>query len=176
MRGAWVLFTVLLLLPRAAAAQRNWELAGGYAYLNDPPDRTDFPSGWIADAAVGLTDWLALVGDASAHWETTIDQIKLSTSAVTAGVRVSARIGRLTEFGQLLAGVVHSSSTVIGITGSDTEAAIQPGAGIDYPFLPHLAGRLQFDYRAIRGGIGPPIADPRHQFRFVAALVYRRPR
>ncbi len=147
-------------------------MAGGYAYLNDPPDRTDFPSGWLADASVGLTRWLSLVADVSAHWETTIDDIHLSTSAVTGGVRVSARIGRLTEFGQLLAGVARSSSTVVGITNSDDNAAVQPGAGLDYPLLPRLSGRAQFDYRVIRGGIGPPIADPRHQFRFAVALVY----
>lgn len=126
----------------------------------------------MASADVSLTDWLSVVVDVSRHWETTFD-IELSTFAVTSGVRASARIGRLTEFAQLLAGVAHSTSTVVGITNSENDLAIQPGGGVEYPGGRRFAGRFEIDYRAITGGIGPPIADPRRQFRFVAALVYR---
>jgi uncharacterized protein YraI len=126
----------------------------------------------MVGADLALTDWLAAVVDASSHSRSTLD-IELSASAITAGVRVSARIGPITEFAQLLAGVAHSSSTVVGITSSDNNLAIQPGGGLEYPSGRRVAARFEIDYRVIAGGIGPPIADPRHQFRFVTALVYR---
>lgn len=148
-------------------------MAAGYAYLQDPPDRTDFPAGWMADAAVGVNGWLSAVADAGRSAHSTLD-IDLSTSALLGGVRASARIGRLTEFAQLLGGLARSTSTVVGVSASDNHFAIQPGAGVDFPFRRRLAGRLQVDYRAIRGGVGSPIADPRHQFRLVGAVVYRR--
>jgi len=136
--GLLILITTLLSIPQSVSAQTPWELAAGYAYLQDPPDRLDFST-------------LALVG----------------------GVRASARIGRLTEFGQIGVGLARSTSTVVGISSTAHAVAIQPGAGLDYPLGPRFAARLQIDYRAIRGGIEAPIADPRHQFRYAAELVYR---
>ena len=168
------MFALCLACPRATVAQPAWDLAGGYTYLQDPPDRTNFPAGWMAGADVAITDWLSVVVDASRHWQSTLD-VDLSTSAITGGLRASARIGRLTEFAQLLAGVAHSSSSVVGVTSAENDFAIQPGGGVDYPSGRRFAVRVEIDYRAIAGGIGPPIADPRHQFRFVWALIYRHP-
>jgi len=162
---------MLLLLTRPLAAQTPWAVAGGYSYLQDPPDRIDFPAGWIATASVALKPWLSVVGDVSGHKETALD-IDFATFAVLGGARASASIGRLTEFGQLLAGVVRSTSTVVGITSSDHHPAIQPGAGVDYPIARRLAARLQIDYRAIRGGAVSPAPDPRHQLRYSVLLVY----
>jgi hypothetical protein len=170
--GLLILITTLLSIPQSVSAQTPWELAAGYAYLQDPPDRLDFPSGWIASAAVGLTSWLSAVADVSRHSHSTL-AIDFSTLALVGGVRASARIGRLTEFGQIGVGLARSTSTVVGISSTAHAVAIQPGAGLDYPLGPRFAARLQIDYRAIRGGIEAPIADPRHQFRYAAELVYR---
>jgi hypothetical protein len=172
--GLIIVVAVFLAHPQVTLAQRAWDLAGGYTYLQDPPDRTNFPAGWMAGVDVAVTDWLSAVVDVSRHWESTLD-IDLSASAMTGGLRASARVGRLTEFAQLLAGVAHSSSTVVGVTSSQNNLTIQPGGGVEYPSGRRVAARFEFDYRGIAGGIGPPIADPRHQFRFVWALVYRHP-
>ncbi len=169
-----ILFAVLVAWPQTTIAQRAWDLAGGYTYLQDPPDRTNFPTGWMAGADVAVTDWLAAVVDVSRHWASTLD-IDLSTAAVTGGLRASVRVGHVTEFAQLLAGVAVASSTVVGVTSRETNLAIQPGGGVEYPADRRFAARFEIDYRGITGGIGPPIADPRHQLRFVWALVYRHP-
>ncbi len=161
----------LVLAAAPAAAQRTWEIGAGYSYLQDPPDRVDFRGGWLAEGAVGLNGWLRAVGDVSRHWEATLD-IHLSTVAFLGGVRASARVGHLTEFAQLLGGVVRSASTVVGVTSADSNPSVQPGAGVDYPLAARVSARAQFDYRLVRGGAGPPIADPRHQFRYSAAIVY----
>ena len=154
-----------------AAAQRSWEIAAGYSYLQDPPDRTNFPAGWLAGASASLTPWLSVVGDISRHHESSLD-IDLSTTALLAGVRAGARIGPFVEFGQLLAGLARSTSTVVGMTTSANDPALQPGAAIEYPIARQFSLRAQFDYRVVRGGDGPGIADPRHQFRYSATLVY----
>lgn len=171
--AAGVLFVVLIAWPQRTLAQRAWDVGGGYTYLQDPPDRTDFPAGWTADADIGLTRWLSAVADVSCHWQSTL-AIDLSICATTGGLRASARVGPVTEFAQLLAGVAHSRGTVVGITSSTNNLAIQPGGGIEYPSDRPFAARFEIDYRAISGGIGPPIADPRRQLRMVWALVYHQ--
>jgi hypothetical protein len=171
-RRAVTLATVLLFLPQSLSAQRAWEVAGGYVYLQDPPDRTNFPAGWLASAGVALNDWLSAVADVSRSVESSF-AIDLATAAFVGGIRASAQIGPLSEFGQFLVGVVRSTSTVVGISQSDDNVALQPGGGVDFRLGHRFAARLQIDYRTIRGGIAGPIADPRHQFRYAAELVYR---
>jgi hypothetical protein len=170
--AAIILF--LLVLSAPLGAQRAWEVSGGYSYLHDPPDATDFPAGWLAGTAitVGPWPWFAVVADVSGHVTSSFD-IDLSTFALLGGARASARIGPFTEFAQLAAGVVRAKSTVVGITSAEENAAVQPGGGVDIPLAARLAARLQFDYRLVFGGIDAPIADPRHQFRYSLSLVYR---
>ncbi len=154
-----------------ADARAAWEISGSYSYLQDPPDRTDFPAGWAAGTAIDVRPWLSIAADVSGH-HTSSFAVDLSTLAALGGVRASARLGSLTEFAQLLAGAVRASSTVVGLDAGETDPAIQPGAGVEYPLAPRYALRAQFDYRLVRGGAGPPIADPRHQFRYSLGIVF----
>jgi len=170
-RPAAAIIILLLIGSAPLGAQRAWDLAGGYSYLHDPPDAIDFPAGWIASASVGLTPWLAAAADVSGHAASEL-AIDFSTLAVLGGVRASARIGRFTEFAQFLAGPVRAKSTVVGITAIEHDAAVQPGGGVDYPLGSRWAARVQFDFRQVFGGVDTPIADPRHQFRYSAAVVY----
>jgi hypothetical protein len=173
-RSASVVFGIVLVgLPASAAAQTgaSWELSGGYSYLQDSPDRTNLPAGWMIGASVALRNWLSAVADISRHTHATGD-IDLGMVAVLAGARASATIGPFLEFGQLVVGPARASVSVVGSANADTRFAVQPGAGIDYPFARTLAARLQIDFRSIVGGTHG--SDPRHDFRFVAALVYRR--
>ena len=170
-RTTAVFLTIGLVMSMPASAQARWGLAGGYSFLQDPPDRTNFPAGWVAAVDVELTPWLAAVGDVSGHRNSNFD-IELSTIAILGGARASARIGWLVEFAQLLAGVVRSSSTVLGAGASEHDPALQPGGGIEVDVAPQLSLRGQIDYRLVGGGPGPPIADPRHQFRYSASIVY----
>jgi outer membrane protein with beta-barrel domain len=170
--AAAMLGVMVLLVPMSASAQTShvWEISGGYSYLQDSPDRTNLPAGFAIGAGIGINRWLSAVVDVSRNSHTVFD-IDLTTFAILAGVRASAKIGRVLEFGQLVAGRAHASSTVVGVTSRDAGFALQPGAGLDYPAGGRFSGRLQVDFRSIGGGgFGK---DPRHDFRFVAAVVYR---
>ena len=168
--AAAVLITIGLFVPASASAQTAWDVAGGYSFLQDPPDRINFPAGWLATAGIGLTPWLSVVGDVSRHSTTDFD-IDLATLAVLGGVRASARIGPFVEYAQFLSGVVRSTSTVIGITSSESRAGIQPGAGVEYSLTRHFAVRGQFDYSFVVGAESPD-TDPRHQLRYSALVAY----
>jgi hypothetical protein len=170
----------LLAATRAACGQ---EIYAGYSYLTDASsplvraiaEHNDLPAGWLAGAAWQTRDWLAIVADASGHRKTlhTFDSdVKLSYFAAMGGVRASAPIGPLVEFGQVLAGVLYGRGSAFGATVTESAFAIQPGGGVDMPLGRRLRARAEVDLRLINGS-----ADGRqrtHQVRAVAALVYRR--
>jgi len=175
MRFAWPLVLLLLCLPRAADAQA-FEISGGYSIARDPRDQVTLPSGWMAGAAIALTPAFSLVADASGQYRTVAlfnADARIRVHTVMGGVRAAARVGRLTEFGQVLIGVVRTSGSAFGATTTGQSLGVQPGIGIDYPRAARWAARAQLDVRLIRrqadatnGGL---------QYRFVAAVVYRRP-
>ena len=96
---------------------------------------------------------------------------RLTIHAALAGVRGSARLGRLTEFGQIVAGLVRTSGSAFGATTTVHAIGVQPGAGIDYPLTPRWAARAELDVRLIAAqqdaqNAGTPL-------RFAVCLVYR---
>jgi len=173
MRRPWPLLLVLLCLPRPAAAQ-TFEISGGYALARDARDEVTLPSGWMAGAAIALTPAIAIVADASGQYATVAlftEDVRLRVHTVMGGARAAARLGKLTEFGQVLIGLVRTSGSAFGATTTGQSLGVQPGIGIDYPLGGAWAARAQLDVRLIRrqadatnGGL---------QYRFVAALVRR---
>jgi hypothetical protein len=167
----------------AARPARAQEIVAGYSYLTDASspliraisEHNMLPAGWMAGAAWPIRSWLAGVAEISSHHTTlhTLDaDVTLSFRAYMAGARVSAPIGPLVEFGQLLAGVVAGRGSAFGATIADRAFALQPGAGIDIPIRGRLLARAEIDSRLINGS-----AEGRQrtrQFRAVAAVVYRR--
>jgi hypothetical protein len=179
--AAPILVCVLAMLaPARAAAQA--EVYGGYSYLQDPGNSVlavtardnRFPLGWAAGVAWPVRGWLSAVGDASGHYKrrTSLDDaVRVSFHAFMAGPRASAKLGTLTEFAQVLAGVAHGRASAFGLDVGVAALSVQPGLGLDYPLGSRLAARLELDYRWIRND-----AEGREhasQFRAVAALVYR---
>jgi opacity protein-like surface antigen len=160
--------------PAAAQTLRPVEMFGGYAFVHDPKNDVSLPAGWIAGGAFRLTDWLSAIADASGGYRTDDAfgaPVRLSAHALLVGARASARIGRLVEFGQLLAGVVRGSGSAFGFTDASTAFALQPGAGVDYPLSRRLAARGEIDVRFIRNQ--PNGNEAGYEYRFAAALVYR---
>ncbi|MFI5179692.1 MAG: outer membrane beta-barrel protein [Vicinamibacterales bacterium] len=169
--------------PRASEAQTRppLEVYAGYSYLNDPTNSVvaatagdnSLRVGWMAGTAVPLSGWLSVVAEAGGNYRTlpTIDSdVRLSVLSFMAGGRASARIGPLTEFGQVLVGAVRGRGSEFGVSVSNTGFALQPGAGLDWPFGHRLAARLELDFRTINAsGDG---RDRAHQIRAIAALVY----
>src|SRR5262245_22465883 len=137
MRASRCLLVVLVIvssLPVRASAQstRAWEIAGGYQTVDDSLDRVTL-RGWTADAAVRLMPWLSAVGETGAA-RRTVFEIELRQFALLGGARAAARIGPLTEFVQLVAGLSRSGSTVLGESQNESNAfALQPGIGVDVP-------------------------------------------
>jgi hypothetical protein len=173
MRRLWPLLLGLLCLPPPAAAQ-TFEISGGYALARDARDQVTLPAGWMAGAAIGLTPAFSVVADASGQYTTVAlftGDVSLRVHTVMGGARAAARLGRLTEFGQVLIGVVRTSGSAFGATTTGQSLGVQPGIGIDYPLGGRWAARAQLDVRLIRrqadatnGGL---------QYRFVAGLVRR---
>jgi hypothetical protein len=169
---AWL--AAMLPSPAAAQASHPVEIFGGYAFAHDPTNYISLPAGWLAGAAIGVNGWLAAVVDVSSG-HTTIEAfgsgVRLSADAVMIGGRASARLGRLTEFGQLLAGVVRGSGTAFGFTDTTNAFTLQPGVGLDYPLSDRVAARGQLDVRFIQNQ--PNGNEAGYEYRFSAALVYR---
>jgi hypothetical protein len=171
------LMLLLVLVARQASAQAPFEISGGYSLARDPRDAVTLPSGWVAGAAIGVTPALSVVGDFSGQYKTIPllnANARLSAHTVMGGVRVSASVGRLTEFAQILAGVVRTSGSAFGATSSSESPGIQPGVGLDYPLARAWVARAELDVRLIRSQ--PDATNGGYQYRFAAALVYRRPR
>jgi len=158
------------------------EIYGGYSFLEDPGNSVlavtagadRFPAGWIAGVARPLSSWLAIAAEASGHYKErqSLDEtVRLSFHAVMAGPRASARVGRLTEFAQVLAGAAHGHASAFGIEVGDTAFSLQPGAGVDVPLASRWAARLEVDYRWIRSSRDG--REPANQLRASAALVFR---
>jgi hypothetical protein len=152
-------------------------VCGGYTFVHDAKNDVSLPAGWFAGGAVGVTDWLSAIADVGGSYKT-LDafgsEVHLSAHAAMFGGRASARIGRLTEFAELLAGVVRGSGSAFGFTNTTTAFALQPGGGVDYPLSARLAARAQLDVRFIRNR--PDGNEAGYEYRFAAAIVYRFPR
>jgi hypothetical protein len=176
-RAGWILL-LIALAPRSSAAQVPLEISGGYSAARDPRDQITLPAGWVAGAAFVLTPALSVVGEISGQYKTlavvNVDA-RVSTHTVMGGFRASARVGRLTEFGQILGGVVRFSGSAFGATTVAHVLGIQSGVGIDYPLSPKWAARAQIDVRFMRSQ--PDAVNGGYQYRFATAVVYRaRPR
>src|SRR5258706_2611236 len=111
MRRVLTMVVLLLgLVPRQTRAQTPLELSGGYAMARDSRDEVTLPIGWMAGAAIAVTRTLSIVGDVSGQYKTVAllnGDARLSVHTVMAGVRAAAGVGRLTEFGQIVAGPVR---------------------------------------------------------------------
>jgi hypothetical protein len=175
-RAACVLVIVVAALPVSAAAQarHDVEVFGGYAFTRDATNAVSLPAGWLAGGAIGVNGWLAAVVDVGGGYKA-VDafgsDIHLSAHAVLGGARASARVGRIAESVQLLAGVVRGSGAAFGFTETTHAFAIQPGVLVDYPLTARVAARGQLDLRFIRHQ--PEGDEAGYEYRFSAAVVYR---
>ncbi len=168
---------LLSLLPRPAMAQPPIEVSGGFALARDPRDDITLPTGWMGGVAVDLTHALSAVVDVSGQYKTVAlvgSDAQLNVHTVMGGVRASARLGRITEFAQVLVGVVRTAGSAFGSTTVNRSLGIQPGVGLDVPLARALSVRAQLDLRLIRSQ--PDTTNAGYEYRFVAGLVYRASR
>jgi hypothetical protein len=151
-RSRTVLLTLVLLLPRPVAAQaaRQLEVSAAYIYIRDPTVDVTFPAGWSVGVAKGVRGWLSIAGaydDSRKTIPTVAGDVTLGVRTLMAGGQASARLGRATEFAQVLFGVVHATGAAFGVSEASTHGSVQAGAGIDYPLARKAALRVELDYR-----------------------------
>ncbi len=177
--GIGLVVFLALGVPTVAAAQGSpaGEIAGGYPFMWDNEFDKSFPVGWFVSGAGNLSDNFAIVGEVSGSHNSESNEF-LSASAdlniytYLAGVRFGGRSGAVTSFGQFLVGAARASASTSGLgfeeSGSHTEFAIQPGAGVDIHLTEAVAARVIFDYRRIsfefEGGA-------RNEIRVAAGIV-----
>jgi outer membrane protein with beta-barrel domain len=142
----------LAALPRTAAAQaaRPLEISAAYVYARDTTIDIGFPLGWSVGVSKGVSGWLSIAGvydDSRRTISTVAGDLALNVRAAMAGGKASARLGRATEFGHVLAGLVHASGHAFGFSEASTHASLQAGAGVDFPMTRKLALRGELDYR-----------------------------
>jgi hypothetical protein len=173
-RGAAIVSMLLCWSAPASAQTRAVELFGGYAFVHDAKNDVSLPTGWLAGGALQIAGFLSAVADVSGGYDTEEAfgaDLRVRAHGVFGGGRAAARLGRLTEFAQLLAGLVRGSGSAFGFTDTTTAFALQPGVGVDFPLADRLAARGQLDVRFIRNQ--PNGNEAGYEYRFSAALVYR---
>ena len=129
--------------------------------------------GWMAAETRNLTPWFGLVGDVSGNYSNTVFNAGASTHTFLSGARFTGRPkgGRVSPFGQFLAGIQYTHVHGLGISESLVNFAIQPGGGVDIKLSDSLAVRVQLDHRT-------SFHDGFHSgaFRFAPGIVISRGR
>lgn len=157
----------------ATAAPSGSEVWGGYSRLRIPRDAVTLPQGWAAGAAVPVFRMIgatAEVGSNRRVLQASGADVTLRVSDVMAGVRLTARVGRATEFAHVMVGMVQARGAAFGQTEAHVNLAVQPGLGINYPLTSRLHARAAFDARVVRAG--DVAQSPGAQFRWLVGLVY----
>jgi opacity protein-like surface antigen len=157
MRRTFVALVAGVCLTAASSARAadaaKVEVGGGYSFLNDVTSSQSF-NGWAASLAGYFGDSLGVAAEVGGNYATVSvvgTSVSLSEYSFMAGPKVVSRHNRkMTPFGQVLLGGVHLSGGVLGFTASETDFAVQPGAGVDVAVTPNMAVRVQGDYRLIR--------------------------
>ena len=168
---------VLWLCPLVAmAAPSGTEVWGGYTTLRIPRDAVTLPQGWAAGVAVPVFRMIgatAEVGSNRRVLRASGADVSLRVIDVMTGLRLTARVGRVTEFAHLMIGVVQGRGAAFGQTEAHTNLAVQPGLGINYPLTTRLHARAAFDARVV--GAGEVAQSPGAQFRWLVGVAYRVP-
>jgi opacity protein-like surface antigen len=179
-----VLAAVLFAGAAGARAQgmrpADWPLADvelGYSYLHDDNVAiggvdSSYWRGWQAAVGINVTPAVAVVADASGHYQTTdvvpgseAGDLKVRIHGFHGGLRLTGR-GMLRPYAQLLAGVTRTAVDIADEPVSATDFSLQPGVGVMYPLTDSLSFGFGLDYRLI-------FTDPdkTHEWRAHAGVV-----
>ena len=156
MRKLFVVSFVLILAEIAAAQiPTSGNVFFGYSYLNTSlnGDRNNL-NGWEGSVEGKVLPHIGLVADFSGHYgaedftacngfDCVIFNADVTQHNYLFGPRVSASIGKIRPFAELLIGAAHAD---VHTLDSDTSFATAVGGGLDYRFFKLLAWRFQGDY------------------------------
>jgi hypothetical protein len=129
-----------------------WDFSAAYSFLRDQDFEENF-HGWLISGGANLTPLFSVVGELGGNYKSFDDgpvDVKLSLYSFMGGPRIQARdSATFTPYGQILFGAVRGSVSVEDESDSETDFALQPGAGIDWWFQPNAGLRFGVDYRRI---------------------------
>ena len=162
MRKFAIIASVLLGFASLASAQvpTSGNVFFGYSYYNTDLSTIDRSNtnGWEGSLEGKVLPWVGIVADFDGHYGSenfpglcggvpcTVN-LDVTEHNVLFGPRVSASIGKIRPFGEVLIGVGHVN--VHGLD-SDTSFATAVGGGVDYRLIRPVALRLQGDYVSTR--------------------------
>jgi hypothetical protein len=172
-RHAWsvvVLLAVLcasIFVPAVSAQETGkYELGASYMYM-----RADTSAGGLSlNAGVdfslvrNVNRWVAVVGDVGGYHA---EGFRLGT--YMAGARFTARVKRVSLFGQALFGGAHADAGARGFPAYQNSVAWAFGGGLDYRVSSRIALRLgEVDYLQTRLG-----SSVQNNVRVGAGIVFR---
>lgn len=216
MKSVSVLVSLVVLAASAPASAQDFprvDVSGGYQGML--ADEEFFTTGWYFDVAGNVTSFLGIVfqvgGNSSSFSETQSDSFTdfipppfgpgnitfttttsstedFSLNQYMGGVRLNARGGRVTPFGQFLVGAVRTSSEgtyaydftatpphpsfpsesfTESFSDTSTDFAIQMGGGVDVRIAGGFGIRAGGDYLRVSGEEGGV-----NMFRFAVGALY----
>lgn len=174
----FVIVLVLVLLASIfAVGQEKGSVFGGYQYLSiDTQDSgvgRQSAHGWNTDVAARVAKNVSIVGDISGNYKT-IDGIKVNAYNFLFGPRISASVGKVTPFAEVLVGVAHASFSQSGVSLGSKGFAFALGGGLDVNASKHVAVRLaKFDY--VRDHISNDLVGSTNlnNYRYATGIVFK---
>jgi len=153
----FVVCALVLVGGEIAAAQipTSGNVFFGYSYYNTSLNgNRNSLNGWEGSVEGKVFPHVGIVGDFSGHYGSEsfnacngFDCVLFNTDTsihnYLFGPRVSASVGNLRPFAELLAGASHANAN---LEGTDTSFATAIGGGLDYRLVKLIAWRLQGDY------------------------------
>jgi hypothetical protein len=173
-----VIAVLFVVAPRSAAAQEpRIEVGVGAAVVRDSKNSVNL-RGWSVEAAARIRPGVSIVVEGSSTWRTQsyyagdfeIDRLRLSVNSVMAGARLSAKVWKVREFGQVMAGRLSASGSDASAPQLTPHFVVQPGLGLEFALVSRLALRIEIDARYI--GVDHRGNQNGVQFRLASGFAY----
>jgi hypothetical protein len=148
--GLWCLVAVGVTREAAAQDAPAAEVSGGYQFFSGQGENEEewehFPKGWYFDATANVTNSVGIVGQVSGNYKHfDDDDFDFKVHTFMGGLRASSR-GPVRGFGQVLVGAVNFKASDDSDSVSETDLAIQLGAGVNVVSAGGVGLRLGADY------------------------------
>ncbi|MBZ5559117.1 MAG: hypothetical protein LAO77_17740 [Acidobacteriia bacterium] len=172
-----VIAVLIALAPRPAAAQPTLELSGGAAIVRDQKNDVKL-LGWYVEGATRIRPNIEIVVEGSQTYvakdfvvgDLVIERnVIYRDNSIMAGARLSTKLWKLREYGQVLAGRVSASGSDATLVSTTPHLIVQPGVGLDFPLAKRLTLRMELGARFI----GPDKQGNQNgfQFRFTSGFA-----
>ena|ERR1700690_3896569 len=153
-RVLWLVPAILLLSLTAKAQDTpQWEVSGGYSYLDanlSGPGSSFHLNGGYGSADENLNSWLGGRFEFNA-WGGSVSGQNVSAQTFTYGPVFSFRkFDKITPYAHAQFGAIHAGTGYLGISNSAFKLAIAPGGGVDFRINDHIGVRGQADYLMTR--------------------------